>query len=246
MKDLFSSQSDLYARFRPTYPAELYDLILSHVRQHETAWDCATGNGQVARALVSHVQKVFATDISENQLKHAVRDDRIEYSLSPAERTSFHDNSFDLITVAQAYHWLDTPAFCREATRVGRPGAIVAVWGYDLTSVSPEVDALLRHWNFDILRPFWEPERKHVIAHYESLAFDFEKIAARDLRIIVEWSCDELLGHMRTWSALQKMLNQEGDAAFRTVSKQITDAWGKANKRQCIFPVFLKIGKVAK
>jgi ubiquinone/menaquinone biosynthesis C-methylase UbiE len=246
MKDLFSTQADLYARFRPTYPAELYELILSHVQQRETVWDCATGNGQVARGLVAYVQKVFATDISENQLKHAVRHDRIDYSLSPAERTPFQDNSFDLITVAQAYHWLDTPAFCREATRVGRPGAIVAVWGYDLTSISQEVDPLLRHWNFDILKPFWEPERRHVIAHYETLAFDFEKIDARDLRITVEWSCDELLGHMRTWSALQKMMKQEGDAAFVAVSEQIAKAWGDTKKRECIFPIFLKIGRVVK
>jgi hypothetical protein len=32
-KDLFSKQSDLYARYRPTYPRELYDYILSFVKE---------------------------------------------------------------------------------------------------------------------------------------------------------------------------------------------------------------------
>jgi hypothetical protein len=45
-KDLFSKQSDLYARYRPTYPKELYDYILSFVKEKNTVWDCATGNGQ--------------------------------------------------------------------------------------------------------------------------------------------------------------------------------------------------------
>jgi hypothetical protein len=32
-KDLFSKQSDLYARYRPTYPKELYEYILSFVKE---------------------------------------------------------------------------------------------------------------------------------------------------------------------------------------------------------------------
>ncbi len=46
--DLFSTQSDLYAKYRPTYPVELIDYILSFVKEKNMVWDCATGNGQAA------------------------------------------------------------------------------------------------------------------------------------------------------------------------------------------------------
>src|SRR5947209_15554910 len=104
-KDLFSSQADVYAKYRPTYPQELFDYILRFVKERESVWDCATGNGQAANVLANYFQTVEATDISEAQLKNAVKKENIYYQICPAERTPFADNSFDLITVATAYHW---------------------------------------------------------------------------------------------------------------------------------------------
>src|SRR3954465_2231530 len=99
MKDNFSARSDKYAKFRPTYPKELYDLLLPLVTAKENAWDCGTGNGQVAQELSSHFQKVFATDISEKQIQNAVQKENIFYSVGSAESTSFSEDFFDLITV---------------------------------------------------------------------------------------------------------------------------------------------------
>src|SRR5262245_31315897 len=103
-KDLFSKQANIYAAFRPTYPKELYDFIFSRVEKNHKAWDCATGNGQVAGYLANYFDKVYATDISQQQLDNAVKRDNITYSVSPGEKTSFEDQQFDLITVAQALH----------------------------------------------------------------------------------------------------------------------------------------------
>src|SRR5688572_9865875 len=113
-KDYFSGHSKLYAAFRPTYPAALYDSIFSHLKNKTTAWDCGTGNGQVAGYLSEHFATVCATDISKPQLDHAVRAPNIFYTLSPAERTEFPDQHFDLITVAQAIHWFDRELFYKE------------------------------------------------------------------------------------------------------------------------------------
>lgn len=48
MKDNFSKQADLYAKFQPGYPSELFAFLFSSVTEKKTAWDCGTGNGQVA------------------------------------------------------------------------------------------------------------------------------------------------------------------------------------------------------
>ena len=131
-KDLFSEQSKIYARFRPTYPKELFYYILQFVEERKTAWDCATGNGQAAKVLADYFEKVEASDISQAQINNAVRKPNIQYHICPAEQTAFADNSFDLITVAQAYHWLNWKKFHDEATRVGKPNAVIAVWAYYL------------------------------------------------------------------------------------------------------------------
>jgi SAM-dependent methyltransferase len=246
MKDLFSAQSHLYSKFRPTYPPELYEFILEHVRSREAAWDCATGNGQVARGLVEHFEKVCATDISESQLRHAVQSDKIRYSISAAERTPFRDDSFDLITVAQAFHWLNPVLFCREATRVGRPGAIVAVWGYELKSVAPAIDKIVHRWNNEMLSPYWEPERQHVVAHYETLLFDFEQLRTRGFDTVMEWDLDGFIGHLQTWSAYQKMKKEIGNGAFLGLVDEIRNSWGAGDSKRCVFSIFMKLGRVMK
>jgi SAM-dependent methyltransferase len=228
------------------YPPQLYDFILAFVERKDAALDCATGNGQVAGALASSFHIIHAIDISEDQLSHAVQQRNIEYSVCRAEQTAFDDNSFDLITVAQAYHWFDGAQFCSEAKRIGRAGGVVAIWGYDLAYSSSPIDSIVRHWNFDILAPYWEPERKHVYTHYEDLPFEFERIPAPEFEIVVDWTCEELIGHLNTWSALQKMKRQVGDGAFQKTVREIRHSWGSDGKRRFILPVFLKLGTVRK
>lgn len=104
MKDLFSHDSNLYAKYRPTYPDSLFDFIAGLSEQHSTAWDCGTGNGQLASKLSAFFDVVQATDISAQQLEHAVRKNNIHYSVQAAEHSSFPDQYFDLIIVAQAIH----------------------------------------------------------------------------------------------------------------------------------------------
>ena len=162
MKDFFSSQSKVYAAFRPTYPKELYQFIFQHLREKNTAWDCATGNGQVAQYLSPHFKEVYATDISQQQLDHAVKRKNIFYSKSQAEKTIFRDNQFDLITVAQALHWFDQAVFFDEAKRVGKPGAILAVWGYAMLYIEPVIDSLILEFYNDVVGPYWDVARRLV------------------------------------------------------------------------------------
>ena len=71
-KDLFSKQSDIYAKYRIGYPPGLMAYILQFVRERKVAWDCATGNGQAAILLAPFFERVEATDISENQIANSV------------------------------------------------------------------------------------------------------------------------------------------------------------------------------
>ena len=88
MKDNFSKQAHLYFRFRLDYPQQLYDFLLHHLSDKKIAWDCGTGNGQVATKLSAYFEKVFATDISTKQIENASKKGNIFYSIQEAERLS--------------------------------------------------------------------------------------------------------------------------------------------------------------
>src|SRR6185369_7699774 len=117
------------ARHRPQYPKELFSYLRQICAEHNFAWDCATGNGQAAVSLAKYFAHVEATDVSAEQIEHGLVHPNVHYSVSPAEHTPFHDQSFDLITVATAVHWFDQPQFFREVDRVLKPSGVLAIWG---------------------------------------------------------------------------------------------------------------------
>src|SRR5690349_22528590 len=205
-KDLFSGHSGIYAAFRPTYPDALYQFIFSHLKDNQVAWDCATGNGQVAQYLSKHVKKVYATDLSQQQIDNAFAADNIEYSVSPAEKTPFLDHQFDLITVGQALHWFNREQFYKEVKRVGKPGALVAVWGYALLFIEPDIDEIITDFYTNIVGPHWDDARRLVENEYKTIAFPFEEIETPPFFIDVEWSLDHLTGYLESWSATQKYM----------------------------------------
>jgi SAM-dependent methyltransferase len=245
MKDNFSSQSDKYARFRPTYPEALFDYLLTLVPGRSAAWDCGTGNGQVAGQLAAHFDNVFATDISRQQLDNAISLPNIQYSLQPAESTGFPDNTFDLITVAQAIHWFDFDAFYREAGRTLKDHGILAVIGYGRLEITPAVDDVILNFYRDIIGPYWDKERKYVDENYRTIPFPFVDIDAPGFSIDFEWTSSHLIGYLETWSAVKHYEKQKGQNPVALIQQPLRTAWGNINTRPVYFPVLLRIARIS-
>jgi ubiquinone/menaquinone biosynthesis C-methylase UbiE len=245
-KDLFSKQASLYARYRPVYPAGLFEYVLSFVHQKNIAWDCATGNGQAALVLADHFKKVYATDISEKQLQQAREKHNIVYSVAAAERTQFPGQLFDCITVAQAYHWFDFAAFQQELLRVAKPGAILAVWGYSLVICEDEtIDRRIKQFYREVVGPYWDKERKFVDDHYTTVPFPYEELTKKEFAIDVQWTPGNLEGYLNTWSSVQHFIRQNNYNPVTGFCESLQSLWQDDKPRKFYFPVFLRIGKVS-
>lgn len=242
MKDLFSTQSKSYAAFRPSYPKVLYDFIFKHVNDFSVAWDAGCGNGQVAKDIAPHFSKVLATDISAKQLENAVEADNIFYSLG-GETTPFADHTLDLITVGQAIHWFDLEVFYKEVKRVGKPGSVLAVWGYSLLNIEPALDEELIHFYTKIVGPYWDSERKLIDEQYKTISFPFDEIKAPEFAFSFEWSLTELEGYLSTWSSVQKYISANGINPVQDFIKKIAPVWPQGNK-SVRFPLFLRLGRI--
>lgn len=244
LKDNFSHRSELYAKFRPRYPEKMFDFILHHVPVHQRAWDVATGNGQVAGKLSQHFEQVMATDISENQLRHAVLRNNIIYKSESAEHCSFADASFDLITIGQAIHWFKLDAFYREVRRTSRQAGIIAVIGYPLFRVSNEVDELIWKFYAETLHDYWDPERKYLDEQYATLPFPFAEIESPPFEMLYDWTLDQLVGFLNTWSAVRHYVVKHGVNPVDSIAKELQEIWTEAEKKKIHFPVLLKLGRI--
>lgn len=239
MKDLFSQHASQYAQFRPVYPQELYDFIFSHVKQFGCAWDAGTGNGQAANELAKKFKTVLATDISTTQLDHAGRRDNIQYSVA-GEVINQPVNSVDLITVAQAIHWFDSDRFFECVKIVGKPDAIIAVWGYGLIRINPPIDLIMDNFYYNGIGSYWDPERKMIDDHYRMLPFPFQEIEAPAFSFSFQWPLEQLEGYLNTWSAVRKYINANQTNPVADLITQLRPDWH--NQMKVTFPLFLRIG----
>jgi len=246
MKDNFSIQADVYATYRPDYPAKLFRFILSKIPVKENAWDSATGNGQTAKDLAPHFKKIFATDISQKQIDNAVKAPNIFYSVQPAEQTNFADSSFDLITVSQALHWLQFDCFYAEVKRVAKPGGWLAAWMYSLPVISRGVDEIVAiDFYKNVIGSYWDYERKYVDEKYSTIPFPFEEIACPVFSIAFKWTLNDLRGYLNSWSAVQNFIKVNGFNPVDECMHQITPLW-QNEYRKAVFPVAMRMGRIHK
>jgi len=247
-KDLFSAHAGEYAKYRPTYPVELIAYIASLAEKKESALDCATGNGQAAILLAEYFEQVFATDFSEKQIEAAQPHPRVKYSISSAESTPFKENSFDVITIAQAYHWFNHEKFAAETKRIGRQHCIVAVIGYNLfRSAKKEITRIVDDFYYDVTDLYWEPERKYVQNLYRDTPFYFEELPVRNsFRMFTRWSIEQMEGYINTWSAIKKFIKVNGYNPVPELIETIKSVWGNEQQIDFDFPLALRIGRVEK
>lgn len=246
MKDNFSAQSGKYAKYRPAYPDALFDFLMNLVSGRQQAWDCGTGNGQVALKLAEYFEQVSATDISQQQLQNAFRNEKITYSVQPAEKTSFPDNSFDLATVAQAIHWFDFGKFYAEVRRIVKNKGILAVIGYGLLRISPGIDRIISGFYHHTLAAYWDKERAYVDENYRTIPFPFPEIKTPPFENTLQWSFDHLTGFLETGSAIQHYKNKNGHSPVDLIYDDLEKTWGKAETKTVKFPVLLRVGRIEK
>jgi SAM-dependent methyltransferase len=128
----FASGSDTYERGRPDYPAALLRALADEwgLGPGCRAVDLAAGTGKLTRQLQAAGAHCLALEPSAAMRAQCrATSPGMAVAGSSAEAIPLRDNSVDLLTVAQAFHWFEAPVALHEMARVLRPGGVlVLVW----------------------------------------------------------------------------------------------------------------------
>jgi SAM-dependent methyltransferase len=243
--DHFSRLAPAYASCRPRYPEALFDYLAARVNRRELAWDCAAGSGQATLPLAGRFGQVIATDISEPMLSQMPAHPRVECRVAPADASGLAGASVDLVTVAQALHWLDLDAFYAEARRVLVPRGLLAVWTYGTQQIDqPALDRAVGRFYRQVVGPYWPPERCHVETGYRTLPFPYPELDTPRFVMEERWTLSQLLGYLRTWSATQRFREEVGHDPVDELERELAPRWGASSARRRIrWPVALRLGR---
>jgi ubiquinone/menaquinone biosynthesis C-methylase UbiE len=238
----FGPQASKYVAARPHYPRALFHYLAVAAGGTELAWDCATGNGQAAVGLAERFARVLATDASAEMIAQAEPHPRVTYRVGKYE-TGLPGGSANLVTVAQALHWLEIAPFVAEAQRVLVSGGLFAAWCYQLCRIEPRIDEVVRLFYEVTLGGFWSIERRHVENGYRSIALPLEEVAPPPIEMAEEWTMPQFVSFVRTWSAATKCVAARGEEPLRAFEGALKERWGMPMlRRQVRWPLCFRIG----
>lgn len=243
---LFTSVAREYAEFRPGYPPGLFAWLAQAVPSHDSVWDCGCGSGQASVALAGYFGRVHATDVAAEQIAAAKPHPRVHYSVAPAERSGLPAASVDLVTVAQALHWFDVEAFYAEARRVGRPGALLAVWNYPRPRfVAAELDRVFFDFYSNVVGPYWPPGRRHIEANYTTLPFPFRELEHPGFGLELDWPFEQVIGYVSSWSATAQYRKALGADPVPLLRAALGAVWpGSGATARVHIPLGLRVARL--
>jgi len=237
--DLYRGTAEYYDRFRRPYPAELIDDLSAQTGADGTGrlLDLACGTGQVCFALRGRFAEIWAVDqepdmISLLRQKTAVLSEppRFAFRTEAAENLAAPENSFDLVTMGNAFHRLRREVVAARVLRWLRPGGHLALlWGGGADrGDAPWQQALreeLRRWQ---QRPGAE---QRIPAGYEAdratrpdldilRAAGFEIVGRLEYPVSHVWTAAEIAGHVASTSVLSPEALGPDAAAFNASLRQ--------------------------
>ena len=155
----FSSRAQVYAKYRPTYPPGVVDILISNCRltNDSVIADVGSGTGFLTELFLLNGNKVFG--VEPNEAMRVLGEQLLsKYPLfesvaGTAEATTLESQSVEFITAAQAFHWFDRERAKEEFTRILQPnGWVVLIWNerkLDSTPFLRDYEELLLRYGTD-------------------------------------------------------------------------------------------------
>lgn len=137
----FGAMAQAYERFRPGYPPELFDLVMTYAgRPVRTALEIGAGTGKATRLFAARGVTVTATEPDPAMLAELVK--HVPANVT-AVRAKFEDlrpgERYGLVYVAAALHWTSPEGRWPRVAALLEPGGVFASCGGPAALADPAV-----------------------------------------------------------------------------------------------------------
>lgn len=235
MTEIFDNTAKYYSKYRDNYPRELFEFLREISPDNKLAVDLGCGTGQVAIPVSKYFDKVMASDISSDMIKEASENSseikNIEWTVAKSEDVLLEKNSVDLITIAQAFHWMDKDLIIKNAkTSLKNNGVFALISAASLWNGISE-------WEIEIkklIQSFLGEERKagenksfpkDTVSYEDRLKNAFGNVTTQTFKMKRIYDYDSLLGYLYSTSFSKKELYGDKYEQFETELKTIFDEY---------------------
>lgn len=156
MSDTYSHYSrtvEYYGRYRPRYPQTLIEWLKNEcaLSPEQVIADIGSGTGQMTELFLKHGNAVYAIEPNPDMRRVAEQELHNYSNLislgATAEATTLPDQSVNLITVGNAFHWFNHSQTRKEFFRILKPhGLVILAWNLERNNGSPFATAFEGFW----------------------------------------------------------------------------------------------------
>ncbi|MBR1731530.1 MAG: class I SAM-dependent methyltransferase [Ruminococcus sp.] len=219
----FGRVSDDYAKYRDIYPKSMYDKLTAAGigKKSQRILDLGSGTAVLPLNMYQTGADFTATDISENQVRYGeelVKEkgiNNIKFKVCPAENTGFEDNSFDVVTAVQCFHYFDADKTADEIRRILKPSGLFCKIFMDWLPFEDEVigemeSLVLKYnpdWNGKGFRKF-----KYEFPSWADRKFTVESIDSYDTTLV--FSKEAWIGRVKSCRGVGASLTDKKIAEF--------------------------------
>ncbi|TML39396.1 MAG: class I SAM-dependent methyltransferase [Actinobacteria bacterium] len=123
--------ADLYNRYRLAPPRELLDILtlVAEAERPRLVVDLGAGTGLSTRVWAERAERVIGVEPNARMVERARRatqESNVDYVEAYAADTGLGGVEADIVTCAQAFHWMEPDPVLAEAAGLLRPGGVFA------------------------------------------------------------------------------------------------------------------------
>jgi trans-aconitate methyltransferase len=227
----FGAWAELYWRFRPIYPAAVFDLLhQATLGHHRLCVELGAGSGQATTCLMDRFDHVIAVEPDQAMARLLPDLPRLTKVTCPAEAYQGPGRAADAVVAASSLHWMDQDLVTGLAATWLRPGGVLFAFSYGAIQY-PHAGAALHQ--------ALQRHAKRTRAHVDSRLSDFTPYATSisgaaaygpvetfELYADHCWSGRELAGFLLSTSYGQALAASTGDADgyFEALCLELTAA----------------------
>ena len=234
--DAFAGTAVYYARYRVPYSEVLTNDLLKRTGNSGdgTLLDLACGPGRIAIPLASSFREVWAIDREPEMIEVAEQEAKrqgtanIRWLIGKAENLAAEANSFQLITIGDAFHRLDQELVASQALEWLSPGCCLAIMGcYNLMrGLEPwqriVVDTVAKWVGQDAVTNGGAPKPEPGSGSLEGRLLDAGFSDARSFTFVQQqtWTFESIVGHLYSTSRCSRKVLGDVIVDFEADLKQ--------------------------
>lgn len=203
------------------------------------ALDVGCGTGLSTIALKEIARRVVGVDASLEMLALADKEPHVEYGVASAEELPFKDGVFEMITLAQALHWLDKARFFAEARRVLRSTGWLIFYDHYFSSEMKDNPEFKLWFQENYPKRFPPPPRGRLnFTPEDSEESGFQLLGHESFQNSLSFSVEGLVNYLLSHSnviAAVEFGSEEIDEVRRWLTENIKPLFGASEEANFLF-----------